>query len=261
MLDTMESIYSDNSHTKQSDDGIPLGKIELSGDRNEFVIIGRKKYYTHELMKAFGGSLNPGLAPPPVFNFANPVPLGLAAFSLTTFLLSMYNATAMGIHTPNVVVGAALFYGGAIQLFAGLWDLMLGNTFGGTALSSYGGFWLSFLAIYIDSFGITAAYEGEPDQFRNAVGFFLLGWCIFTFMLVLCTVKSTVAFFSLFFSLFLTFLLLSIGEFTANANVTKAGGVVGVICALIGWYNAFVGAATPTNSYIVPKVIPLPVFN
>lgn len=240
---------------------LPLGRVVVSGSSNEYIIIGKKKYYRHELMEAFGGNLNPGLSPPPVYGFANPVPLGLSAFSFTTFVLSMYNANALGIHVPNVVVGPACFYGGAIQLFAGIWDLMLGNTFGGTALSSYGGFWLSFLALYIKSFGIIDAYEGHPDQFRNAVGFFLLGWCLFTFMLVLCTAKSTVAFFSLFFSLFLTFLLLTIGELAASPQATRAGGVVGVICAIIGWYNAFVGAATRQNSYIVPKVIQLPDFS
>lgn len=255
----MESISSNTSKDLTLED-LPLGKVQLSGSSNEFIIFGKKKYYKHELMKAFGGDLNPGLAPPPLYGFANPVPLGLSAFSFTTFVLSMYNANVKGVHVPNVFIGPACFYGGAIQLLAGIWDLILGNTFGATALCSYGGFWLSFLTLNIKSFGIVDAYEGYPDQFRNATGFFLLGWCLFTFMLVLCTTKSTVAFFSLFFSLFLTFLLLSIGEFIDNANVIRGGGAMGIITAFIGWYNAFVGAATRQNSYVVPKVIPLPKF-
>lgn len=253
----MESINSDK-YTDSMWDNMPVSKIQFSGESNEYVILGKKKYYKNELLSAFGGTLNPGLSPPSKYNFANPVPLGLAAFSFTTFVLSMFNAGAMGVHSPNVVIGAACFYGGVIQLFAGLWDLILGNTFGGTALSSYGGFWLSFAAIYIEDFGIMKAYADEPEQLANAVGFFLLGWAIFTFMLLLCTTKSTVAFFSLFLTLFITFVLLACGEFTGNAKVTKAGGIVGVITSFIGFYNAFVGAATRQNSYVVPKVIPLP---
>lgn len=236
---------------------LPIGRIHVSSD-NDYIIIGKKRYDKSDLYTAFGGTLTPGLSLPPAYNFANPVPLGLCAFSMTTFVLSMFNANAQGVHTPNVVVGLAAFYGGAIQLFAGMWDIILGNTFGGTALCSYGGFWLSFMAIYIDSFGIVKAYEGHMDQFENAVGFFLLAWCIFTVMLTMCTLKSTVAFFSLFFSLSVTFLLLAIGKLANSEGTTRAGGVVGIICSFIGFYNAFVGAANRNNSYFVPKVIPLP---
>lgn len=253
----MDSTSSSIDSSVRSIGDLPIGKIHVSAD-NEYVIIGRKRYVKSDLYTAFGGTLTPGLSPPPAYNFANPVPLGLSAFSLTTFVLSMYNANAHGVHTPNVVVGLAGFYGGAIQLFAGMWDIILGNTFGGTALCSYGGFWLSFMSIYIESFGIVKAYEGHMDQFENAVGFFLLAWAIFTSMLTLCTLKSTVAFFSLFFSLAITFLLLAIGKLANSDATTRAGGVVGIICAFIGFYNAYVGIATRNNSYFVPRVIPLP---
>lgn len=253
-----DSIESSKYSVSMSE--LPLGQVKLSGESNEFIIIGRKKFFRDELMTAFGGNLNPGLSPKPWYEFANPVPLGLSAFSFTTFVLSMYNAQAMGIHVPNVIVAPACFYGGGIQLLAGIWDLMLGNTFGGTALSSYGAFWLSFAVIHIEAFGIANAYEGEEAMFKDAMAFFLLAWTLFTFMLVLCTTKSTVAFFSLFFSLFVTFLLLAIGEFTRNTGVTRAGGVVGIICSFLGWYNAFCGVATKQNSYIVGNPVPMPIF-
>lgn len=237
-------------------DEAPLGEVRYSGERNEYIILGNKKYARNELMTAFGGTLNPGLSPYPTNSFANPAPLGLAAFAFTTFVLSLYNSQAMGITIPNVVVGASCFYGGAVQFLAGMWELLLGNTFGGTALTSYGAFWLSYAAIFIESFGITAAYEDE-EMLGNAIGFFLIGWAIVTFMLCLATMKSTLAFFSLFFFLTITFILLAGGEFSGKVGVSRAGGVFGVITSIIAWYNAFAGASNRQNSYITCRPIPL----
>lgn len=234
----------------------PVAIIQETGPGKEFLIIAGRKYYKHELMNAFGGTLNPGLAPPPVNLFANPAPLGLSAFAMTTFVLSMYNAQGMGITTPNVVVGLACFYGGAVQFFAGCWEMLVGNTFGATALTSYGAFWLSYAAINIESFGIEAAYEDET-MFKNAVGFYLLAWAIFTFMLTLATLKSTVAFCALFAFLTITFILLGAGDLSENVNVARAGGVTGVITAFLGFYNAFAGTANKQNSYFTAYPMPL----
>lgn len=235
-----------------------LGKIYTSGANDEYMYIGRQKFLTKDLFEAFGGTLNPGLSPASIHKFANPAPLGLSAFALTTFVLSMFNARAQGIETPNIVVGLAMFYGGLVQLIAGIWEIALENTFGGTALCSYGGFWLSFGAIYIPWFGILDAYAGKEDDLANALGFYLLGWAIFTLGLTICTMKSTILFFSLFFLLFVTFLLLSIGEFVGSVGVTKAAGVIGVIVSFIAWYNAYAGLATRQNAYIVAHAFPLP---
>ncbi|CCE85794.1 Piso0_005425 [Millerozyma farinosa CBS 7064] len=232
--------------------------IAYEGDSNEYVILGNAKYKRSELMEAFGGALNPEASPYPVHKFANPAPLGLAAFAFTTFVLSLYNAQAMGITVPNVVVSAATFYGGAMQFMAGVWELALGNTFGATALCSYGSFWLSYAAILIKSFNIGSGYGDDKDMLANATGFFLLSWAIFTLLLVLVTMKSTVAFCSLFFFLFLTFVLLAAGEFSGKVGVTRAGGVVGVITAVLGWYNAYAGAADRNNTYLTVKPILLP---
>ena len=234
-----------------------VSKISHGGENNEYIFIGNTKVLKSELVSAFGGTLQPGLAAPSIHKFANPAPLGLCGFALTTFMLSMYNARAMGITTPNVVVASAFWYGGLVQLLAGMWEIALENTFGGTALSSYGGFWLSYAAINIKWFGIGEAYE-DKQELANAVAFFLLGWVIFTFGILLCTLKSTVAFFSLFFFLEITFLLLTIGEFSGKVGVTRAGGVFGVITAFIAWYNAFAGIANRENSYIIAKAVPMP---
>ncbi|ABN66862.1 Accumulation of DYads [Scheffersomyces stipitis CBS 6054] len=238
-----------------NDEGHNITKVVTEGD---YITFGNERYLRSELVQAFGGSLNPGLSPPPKHDFANPAPLGLSGFALTTFVLSLINCEARGVTIPNIVVGLAFFYGGAAQLIAGMFEIAVGNTFGGVALSSYGGFWGSWAAIQVDSFGIVEAYGTDTTQLRYAVGIFLVGWFIFTFFMMLMTLKSTVAFFSIFFFLSITFLLLAIAEFKDSTSVKKAAGVFGVITAFAAWYNAYAGIANEQNSYIVIKAIPLP---
>lgn len=236
-------------------DDLEITKVSTEGDYIQF---GNERYRRSELVQAFGGSMNPGLSPPPKHNFANPAPLGLSAFALTTFVLSLINCEARGVTVPNIVVGLAFFYGGMAQLVAGMFEIAVGNTFGGAALSSYGGFWGAWAAIQTPSFGIVAAYEGHPEELRYSIGIFLIGWFIFTFFLMLLTLKSTVAFFLIFFFLSITFLLLAIAEFKNSVPVKKAAGVFGVITAFAAWYNAYAGIANSQNSYITVKAIQLP---
>jgi succinate-acetate transporter protein len=247
----MSEVGSIESYVPES---MPVAKITLS-ESGEYIILGNKTFNRKELQSAFGGNLNPGLIPYPKVNF-NPAPLGLSAFAFTTFLLSLFNCRAMGITTPNVVVGAACMYGGAVQFLAGMWEFGAGNTFGFIALTSYGAFWMSFGAIYVPSFGIAQAYQ-DPRDLSNAVGFYLIGWAIFTFLLVLVTMKSTLAFFSLFFFLCLTYIFLAVGSFLNNYAFDRVGGILGVITAILGWYNALAGTAVRQNSYFTVKAIPL----
>jgi len=129
--------------------------------------------------------------------------------------------------------------------------MAVGNTFGATALSSYGGFWISFAIVLTPFFHIGDAYAATssgPNDFNNAFGFFLAGWFIFTTVLVFCTLRSTLAFFLLFFFLDMAFLLLSVGHLqstdgTPKASVIKAGGYFGLFAAFMAWYNAFAGIA------------------
>lgn len=122
---------------------------------------------------AFGGYFQPGLYKPPASQIANPVPLGLAGFALTTFLLSLVNLGTLGLSQPNIVVGPAFAYGGLIQLLAGMWDIALGNTFGGTALSSYGGFWISIgIILTPGGFDIESSYPNSGD-FYAAFGMYV----------------------------------------------------------------------------------------
>lgn len=134
--------------------------------------------------------------------------------------------------------------------------MAVGNTFGATALSSYGGFWIAYGILLTPNWGIPAVYAatgekiGDEHLFNSAVGFFLTGWFIFTTILLLCTLRSTVMFFLLFFTLDIAFLLLMCSDYAANngaakmsVNLKKGGGVFGMFAAFLAWYNAFAGIA------------------
>lgn len=162
----------------------PVSRVRTTGDGDEFVIIGNKKYYRHELMQAFGGTFDVGLHPPPKLKIGNPSPLGLCAFSITTLIMSLYGLNVKDIHNSNVVVGMAIFYAGTMQTLAGVWEFFVGNTFATTTMISYGTFFLSYGALYIPSFGIMKAYatvDPTLKELQNAIGFFLIAWAIFSF--------------------------------------------------------------------------------
>jgi len=215
--------------------------------------------------QAFGGEFQPGLYKGPSKRFANPAPLGLSAFALTTFVLSLINMSTRNIAEPSIVVAAAFGYGGLVQLCAGMWEMAVGNTFGATALSSYGGFWISF-AIILTPGGFNIVTElggGTSDDFLNSFGLFLMGWFIFTTILLFCTLRSTLMFFLLFFWLDLAFLLLGIGYLQHEGGHPKktliqAGGLFGLLAAFWAWYNAWAGIADSTNSFFTPPVIHFP---
>ncbi|KAL8286708.1 hypothetical protein RQP46_004236 [Phenoliferia psychrophenolica] len=198
----------------------------------------------------------------PVYHrkFANPAPLGLSAFALTTFVLSLINVKTHGVTTPNIVAGLAraafelVFYGGLCQLLAGMWEFAVGNTFGATAFSSYGGFWLSYAIIISPWSGVGAAYT-DKVEFEHAVGFYLFGWFIFTFIMLVASHRSSVALVGVFFFLDITFLLLAIATFVPSMPaINVAGGVFGLITAFNAWYVAAAGLLTPDTSFFVLPV-------
>lgn len=224
----------------------------------------------NSMLPAFGGEFQPGLYKG-VENrkFANPAPLGLSAFALTTFVLSLINLGARDLSAPNIVVALAFGYGGLVQLLAGMWEMAVGNTFGATALSSYGGFWLAFAIILTPGgFQIEASLEAADDgsltAFHNSFSLFLWGWFIFTTILLFCTLKSTVAFFLLFFTLDMAFLMLACAYMYENAagepntGLTRAGGAFGILAAFLAWYNALAGIADTSNSFFIIPVVHLP---
>jgi succinate-acetate transporter protein len=187
---------------------------------------------------------------------ANPAPLGLSGFALTTFVLSLVNAGVLrGTGDVLVVTGLAVFYGGIAQLLAGMWEFRAGNTFGATAFSSYGAFWLSFAALLIPGFGIASARIGPSSA---AVGVYLLGWTIITAILMAGSFRVNGAIAAVFVLLFLTFLLLTIGALANSISFTRIGGWVGILTALVAWYTALAGLLTSvSNGRIALPVYPL----
>ncbi|KAL8284023.1 hypothetical protein RQP46_005136 [Phenoliferia psychrophenolica] len=161
---------------------------------------------------------------------------------------------AAGVHTPHVVLGMALFYGGFIQLLAGMWEMASGNTFAATAFSSYGGFWLSYAMLIAPWSGVAAAYT-DPAEMRHAIGFFLIGWLIFSFIMLVASLRSSVALSSIFFWLVITLALLAAAEFVPSMPaIHTAGGVFGLITTFNAWYVAAAGLLTPETSYFTLPV-------
>jgi succinate-acetate transporter protein len=176
-------------------------------------------------------------APLPGAHIADPAPLGLAAFALTTFFLSFVNAGLVPASVEPVVFGLALAYGGLAQFAAGMWEFTKGNTFGATAFSSYGAFWLSFwwLTAHLSDYKIPAADVGK------GVGLYLLAWAIFTAYMTVAASRVSGAVLAVFVLLTATFLLLGIGDMSGTESITKIGGYVGILTALAAWYASFAG--------------------
>ncbi|KAJ8082733.1 hypothetical protein PM082_008589 [Marasmius tenuissimus] len=184
-------------------------------------------------------------------NIANPAPLGLFSFASTTLILSLYNTTVRGIHTPNIVIGMALFCGGLAQFLAGMWEFPKGNTFGATAFTSYGAFWLSYATIFIPGSGIAAAYADKSGEKASAVGIWLMTWMVVTFLFFIVALRKSISFIALFGFLTITFLCLGVGDLAPSPASTKAGGVLGIITALIAYYIGLSELLTAEKKAIV----------
>jgi uncharacterized protein len=185
---------------------------------------------------------------------ADPGPLGLAAFAMTTFVLSVFNANIIGLAVLSaVVVPLALFYGGAVQILAGMWEFRKNNTFGALAFSSYGAFWITFAW-----FVRYVAAGLPPTRAHEGVGLFLLAWTIFTAYMLLASFGTTMTLSLTFACLFATFLLLTIGNLAAppNANIVKAGGIVGLITAGLAWYISAAGVTNASWGRVILPVFP-----
>ena len=181
---------------------------------------------------------------------ADPGPLGLAAFALTTFVLSMFNSGLVSEKGVPVVLGLALAYGGLAQLLAGMWEFRTGNTFGAVAFTSYGAFWLSFWAFEV----FYAKDITDKVTTGNAVGLYLIAWGIFTAYMFIASLRVSVAVSVVFALLAITFILLGIGDASATPDITKAGGFVGIATAVAAWYASFAAVANSTFGRIILPV-------
>lgn len=173
---------------------------------------------------------------------ANPGALGLGGFALTTFLLNLINAGILGATDLGMVLPMGLFYGGLAQFIAGMWDMKRGDTFGGTAFSSYGAFWMGLATMIILNFNVSVV----------GMAAFLLVWGFFTFYMFIASLKLARVVQVVFFTLALLFVLLAIGEF--NPTVKMIGGWEGLFCAACAWYGSF---GIVMNSVAGKEVVPL----
>ena len=170
---------------------------------------------------------------------ADPAPLGLAAFALTTFLLSAFNAGWMTRATGDAWLGYALAYGGVAQLLAGMWEFRNKNVFGATAFASYGGFWIG-LALWSLLVAPKAVF---PLAATHDLGWIVLAFAIFNTYMLLMATQVNVAVFGVFLTLEVTEIVLFSGSFTGNTDTIKAGGYLGVLTALVAWYTSAAGVA------------------
>jgi uncharacterized protein len=172
---------------------------------------------------------------------ADPAPLGLAAFALTTFLLSAANAHWMTTATGDAWLGFAFAYGGLAQFAAGMWEFRNRNVFGATAFGTYGGFWLGIglcplVGTHPPAGGGPAASLAHAAAAGKDLGWILLAFAIFNTYMLLWSTLLNWAIFGVFLTLEATEIVLFIGNFAANANIVKVGGYVGVLTAVVAWY-------------------------
>ena len=179
---------------------------------------------------------------------ADPAPLGLAAFALTTFLLSAKNANWT---TSDAWLGYAFAYGGLIQLLAGMWEFKRNNVFGATAFSTYGGFWLG-LGLWVLLVAPKATASGHD------LGWILLAFAIFNTYMLAWSSQLNAAVFGVFLTLELTEIILFIANFSNSASLAKIGGIVGIITAVVAWYTSAAGVITGmTGKQVLPVGKPL----
>jgi succinate-acetate transporter protein len=181
----------------------------------------------------------------PAATIADPGPLGLAAFALTTFLLSAVNAHwTNGNSAGTAFLGYALAYGGLAQLLAGMWEFRRGNVFAATAFSSYGGFWI----------GLFVWIRVAPAASGHDLGWILLAFAIFNTYMLLLSAQINLAVFLVFLTLELTEIFLFIGNFTSSAGLSQVGGYLGVITALVAWYTSAAGVSAGIGGKILLPV-------
>ncbi|MDR3206681.1 MAG: acetate uptake transporter [Candidatus Methanoplasma sp.] len=176
---------------------------------------------------------------------ADPGPLGLLAFGMTTVLLSFHNLGAYGLDSPVLSMG--IFYGGLAQIVAGVFEFKRGNTFGATAFTSYGFFWLTFVAIN------TGAIPGSAHD-GTSLGIYFAMWGLLTLFLFIGTLKSCVSLRVVFATLTVLFFTVAVKDLSGAADIAYAAGAVGLVCGLTAVYS---GAGAVVNAQLGRTAMPL----
>jgi len=181
---------------------------------------------------------------------ANPAPLGLMGFGMTTVLLNLHNIGLFEL--SSMILAMGICYGGLAQVIVGIMEWKKGNTFGTLAFTSYGLFWLSLVGILtLPKFGLT----NTPEPIEMA--FYLGLWGVFTFGMFLGTFKKNRALQFVFGTLTILFLLLAIGDISGNLTVTRIAGIIGIICGSSAIYTGFAEVLNETYKKTVFPVFPI----
>jgi uncharacterized protein len=178
---------------------------------------------------------------------ANPAPLGLLGFGMTTVLLNLHNAGLFPLST--MIMGMGVFVGGCAQIIAGIMEFRKNNTFGMTAFCAYGFFWLSLVAVWtFPTLGIADASS------TFSMGFYLVIWGLFTTGMYFGTLRLTRVHQTVFATLAVLFFLLAIADFTENSVMRMIAGVEGIVCGLSAFYGAI---ALVLNEVFGKAVLPM----
>ncbi|KEP51785.1 GPR1/FUN34/yaaH family protein [Rhizoctonia solani 123E] len=186
----------------------------------------------------------------PTYNrrIANPAPLGLLSFATTTWIISLFLVQARHIYVTDLALAMALAVGGLTQFLAGMWEFVTGNTFAATMFSMLGGFYLAIGAVYWPGSGISAAYTGTSDG-NDALGVFFTAFFIFSVIMTIGSLRSSVAITTLWASIFMTFLLVMIGTFREQEKVLKASGGFGILTSAVAYYCGAAGLWTKQAAF------------
>jgi len=181
---------------------------------------------------------------------SNPAPLGLLGFGMTTVLLNLHNA---GLYTlDTMILGMGIFYGGMAQILAGIMEWKKGNTFGTTAFTSYGLFWLTLVALLV----LPRMAWGVVPQTAGMVAYLIM-WGIFTAVMFIGTLRLNRALQFVFASLAILFFLLAIGDATGDALIKKIAGIEGVICGLSAVYTGLAQVLNEVYGRVVAPIGPV----
>lgn len=181
---------------------------------------------------------------------ANPAPLGLLGFGMTTVLLNIHNAGYIELST--MILGMGIFYGGLAQIIAGIMEWKKNNTFGTTAFTSYGLFWLSLVALIIlPMMGLGTAAS------KSAMAAYLFMWGLLTLVLFMGTLRLNRALQFVFLSLTVLFFLLALGDFTGNSSITTLAGYEGIICGFSAIYTGLAQVLNEVYGKIVAPLFPV----
>lgn len=164
---------------------------------------------------------------------ANPAPLGLMGFGMTTVLLNLSNAGLLDSSSLGVILSMGIFYGGLAQIFAGMWEMKRGNTLGATAFSSFGLFWISLVALEVFS---VLGWVEEPSG--QVMGAYLFMWGIFTALMTLATFKANRVLQVVLVTLTVLFFLLAVADASGNNIIKIVAGYEGIFCGLSAVYLA-----------------------